>query len=91
MKLKFLSLTGIFIFFLTDISFSQTNAGPDQEICTDHTVLAADPPPSDYTGTWTVISGSCTILEQTLYNTQITNIIEGFNELKWTITNGTNT
>ena len=90
MKFKILFLTGIF-FLLTFVSFSQTDAGPDQEICTDHTVLAADPPPAGYTGAWSVISGACDITDITLYNTTITNVLEGFNELKWTITDGTNT
>ncbi len=91
MNLKTL-LSFIFFLLIFNISvFSQTDAGPDQEICTDHTTLAADPPPSGYTGEWTVISGSCTIQNKTLYNTEITEVIQGFNELKWTITDGTNT
>lgn len=91
MKQKFLIST-VFLFFFINLNlFSQTNAGNDQEICTDHSFLNADPPPSGYTGIWSVISGYCDIAELTLYNTQITNILEGFNELKWTITDGTNT
>ncbi|NOZ35845.1 MAG: hypothetical protein GXO80_11175 [Chlorobi bacterium] len=91
MNVKSIFSIGIFILLLNFYSFSQTNAGSDQEICTDHTVLAADPPPSGYSGEWTIISGTCTISEPTLYNTTITSVLEGFNELKWTITNGTNT
>jgi len=91
MNIKSIFSIGIFIFLLNFSSFSQTNAGSDQEICTDHTVLSADSPPSGYSGEWSVISGSCTIQNKTLYNTAISDVIEGFNELKWTITNGTNT
>ncbi len=91
MNFKILISTGIFFLFTSVYSFSQTNAGSDQEICTDHTVLAADPPPSGYIGTWSVISGSCSIATPSLYNTAITNVLEGFNELKWEITDGTNT
>ena len=91
MKLKILTLSGIILFLFNLNLFSQTNAGPNQEICTDQTVLSADQPPSGYTGTWTVISGFCTIANPTMYNTAITNILEGFNELKWIITDGSNT
>ncbi len=91
MNLRFTLYLGTLILLINSTLFSQTNAGPDQEICTNTTILTADPPPVGYSGNWTIISGSCTITVPTLYNTTITNIIEGFNELKWTISNGINT
>ncbi len=91
MNFKYILSLGIIFFLTNQILFSQTNAGADQEICTNHTFLAADPPPSGYSGKWTIISGTCSVTDETLYNTEITNVLEGFNELKWTITDGTNT
>ena len=82
----FLKLSFIFI-FLSSVSlsvYSQTAvAGDDQEVCTDQTIMAADPPPINYTGTWSVISGSCSIADNTLYNTQVTDLLADFNELRW--------
>ncbi len=90
MKLKLIAVFSILFTFTINISYSQTaDAGIDQEICTDVTILAADPAPIGYTGTWTVISGACTIDNITLHNTAVNGLLNNFNELKWTITNGT--
>ncbi len=79
----------LFVSFTNQTIFSQTAvAGDDQEICTNQTILNADPAPSGYTGTWSIVGGSCTIQNITSYNTEITNVISGYNELKWTISNG---
>ncbi len=90
MRLKLITVLSVFFLFTFNNSFSQTaDAGSDQEICTNATTLAAVPAPSGYIGTWTVISGACTIDNNTLHNTTVTGLLNNFNELKWTITNGT--
>ena len=68
-------------------AFSQANAGPDQEICTDSTyMLAVDPTPNN--GHWAVIAGSGTFTNPTLYNTLVTNILPGENVYRWEVTVG---
>ncbi|MCF6365682.1 MAG: T9SS type A sorting domain-containing protein [Bacteroidales bacterium] len=91
MNLKQILILSVIYIISVNTSFSQANAGVDQEVCTDATTLAADPPLSGYTGEWTVISGACTINNKTLYNTTVSSLLQNFNELRWTITNGTNT
>ncbi len=90
MKLKIPFIVSIFI-FSHFISLSQTNAGADQEVCEAQTTLAADPPPAGYTGLWENIGGGGTLANPSLYNTELTGLYIGYNEYKWTITNGVDT
>lgn len=67
--------------------FSQANAGPDQVICDDQTYMQAnDPTPNS--GIWTVLSGSGTFENASLYNTLVTDIAGGPNEYRWEVTVG---
>ena len=64
------------------------NAGPDQVLCNvTSTQLAGNMPPHVWDeGTWTVLSGSATITDPTLYNTTVTNLIPGTSvTLQWEI------
>ncbi|HRB40313.1 MAG TPA: T9SS type A sorting domain-containing protein, partial [Bacteroidia bacterium] len=64
------------------------NAGNDQTISQSNTILTAnDPSPGN--GLWTVISGTATFNDATLYNTSVSNLSNGTNLLRWTITMGT--
>lgn len=64
------------------------NAGNDQVILQSNTTLTAnDPSPGN--GLWTVISGTATFTDATLYNTNVSNLSNGNNLLRWTITMGT--
>jgi len=63
---------------------TQANAGPDMVLCTNQINLAANQPVYG-TSTWTLNSGAGNIADITLYNSLITNLGPGKNELKWTI------
>ncbi len=66
--------------------FVTADAGPDQEICTDYTTLAAnDPSLQGAAGYWVVNAGGGTITNQTLYNSEVTNLSPGVNMLGWTV------
>ncbi|NJL11764.1 MAG: T9SS type B sorting domain-containing protein [Microscillaceae bacterium] len=63
------------------------NAGPDQTVCADNTVLAGSVPIIGI-GEWLIVSGSGTIVNPTQFNSQITNLAVGENVFRWTIQNG---
>ncbi|MGE5419753.1 MAG: immunoglobulin domain-containing protein, partial [Chloroflexota bacterium] len=60
-------------------------AGPSQYLCSDNTQLYATAPVAGY-GRWSILKGSATIVDNTLYNTRITNLGKGENKLIWTVT-----
>ena len=61
------------------------NAGPNRNMCTDFTTLAGnDPAPS--TGLWSVVSGSGTFADPTLFNTAVSGLSAGNNVFQWSIT-----
>jgi len=66
------------------------NAGPDQDLCTpvSSTTLAGSAIISPATGTWTLISGSGTIVSPNDPATQITGLAVGDNIFRWTVQNG---
>lgn len=64
-----------------------SNAGIDQTLCADSTLLFANIPAYG-TGTWSVVSGSATFENNNDYNTKVVNIGRGENILRWVITNG---
>jgi hypothetical protein len=64
--------------------FSQANAGPDQEICTDSSYMqAVDPFPN--TGYWEAISGSGLIENPSLFNSKVTLVGHGENVFRWVV------
>ena len=70
-----------------EASPSTSNAGVNQVICTNNTVLAATRPIVG-TGIWTVVVGSGIITDPTNPNSGITGLGVGVNTFQWTITNG---
>ncbi|MDX2302653.1 MAG: PKD domain-containing protein [Microscillaceae bacterium] len=64
------------------------NAGTDQTICTNNTVLNGNNPGSAE-GTWTVAAGSAIIANPNSPNTTVSNLSSGTNTFVWTIANGT--
>lgn len=62
-------------------------AGPSQFICADNAQLYATAPVVGY-GRWSILRGSATFEDNTLYNTRITNLGKGENMLIWTVTSG---
>ncbi|MCX6291102.1 MAG: gliding motility-associated C-terminal domain-containing protein [Bacteroidetes bacterium] len=63
------------------------NAGISQNVCGDSTSLAAVAV-SGYSGIWTVVLGTGTFANDTLYNTSVTGLSFGTNVFQWMITNG---
>lgn len=61
-------------------------AGPDQNICTNSTTLAANTP-SIGTGIWTLVSGSGQILDPTNPASGVNGLSTGTNTFRWTIVN----
>lgn len=66
------------------------NAGPDQELCTPTltATLTGSNIISPATGTWTLVSGSGTIVSPGSPVTQITGLAVGDNVFKWSVSNG---
>ena len=62
------------------------DAGPDQNICTTSTTLAADPVGGNESGAWSVVSGSATFDDMSVHNTNVSGLTVGTNVLRWTIT-----
>ncbi len=54
---------------------------------TDTTSLVANDP-SPGTGKWTLLSGTATVINSTLFSTLVTGVGYGSNSLQWTVTNG---
>ncbi len=66
---------------------SSANAGEDQNICEDNAKLAGNTPTIG-TGIWTVVTGSSSIVEPALFDTEVTALEIGMNTFRWTISNG---
>lgn len=66
---------------------STANAGADQTVCVDSTFMAAAVPAIG-TGTWTLISGSGTIVSPSSPTSKITSLGVGNNVFRWTVSNG---
>ena len=66
------------------------NAGPDQDLCTPtlSANLSGSAIIAPATGTWTLVSGSGTIVSPNNPNTQITGLAVGDNIFRWTVSNG---
>ncbi len=65
------------------------NAGADQTLCNTSTFTMAGNNPTSGTGLWSIISGSATITNASLYNTTVTGVAAGASvTLRWTISNG---
>lgn len=66
------------------------NAGPDQDLCTPTltATLAGSTVIAPATGTWTLVSGSGTIVSPNNPNSTVTGLAVGDNFFRWTVTNG---
>ncbi len=76
--------------FLFDASSPAADAGPDQELCTPNTstTLAGSDVIFPSSGTWTLLSGSGTIVDPNDPNTAVTGLGAGENIFVWTVDNG---
>lgn len=66
---------------------SIASAGEDISICIDNTTLSAINPIFG-TGLWTLSAGSGTINAPSLYNSGVTNLLNGISIFRWTVSNG---
>lgn len=64
-----------------------SDAGIDQNICTNSVFLSAVPPASGI-GQWTTLAGTGTIANIYLPNSEVSNLTSGLNIFEWTIQNG---
>jgi hypothetical protein len=74
-----------------DANAPASNAGPDQEYCSDNFVSAplnGNTPVLPATGSWTVISGSGVFGNAGSPNTNVSGLSPGDNVFEWTIDNG---
>jgi len=62
------------------------NAGPDQLVCTTNATLAGNTPAIGK-GTWTVIAGGGTVTAPANPTSAVTNLAQGVNTFRWTISN----
>ncbi|MFN8352359.1 MAG: gliding motility-associated C-terminal domain-containing protein [Flavobacteriales bacterium] len=76
--------------FVYDAANPAANAGPDQGLCTpiNSTVLAGNVPTVPASGTWTLVSGSGTIVDPSDPSSQVTGLGLGNNVFQWTVNNG---
>ncbi|MCF6185653.1 MAG: hypothetical protein L3J56_13725, partial [Bacteroidales bacterium] len=61
------------------------DAGADQNVCVNYSVLNGNQPTGNLTGEWTRTSGSGNITNPSQYNTEVTGLTAGINTFKWTI------
>jgi len=66
------------------------NAGLPQTLCANSTLLSANDPGTNNHGKWTIASGSGNFANDTLFNTAVTNLWQGPNTLRWTVSGLTN-
>lgn len=61
---------------------------PVSSLCNTNVInnLTGNEPPDGYSGHWTVIQGSGTFNDYTQYNTEVSNVGQGTNIYRWTIT-----
>jgi len=71
---------------ITNDSPTKADAGPDQIINVDFTTLQGNIPTKGV-GTWSLISGSATIVNTNLNNTNVTGLALGENIFRWTTVN----
>jgi hypothetical protein len=76
-----------------DVSISNNEftiaAGPDQVVCNSSATLSGQQPGAGESGVWSNIAGGGAFVDQTLYNTVVTNLPSGSNVFRWTVSNGT--
>lgn len=65
----------------------QANAGNDQSIIQTNTTLNGNAPAPGH-GTWSVITGSATFADSSIYNTTVSGLGNGNNILRWTVAMG---
>jgi gliding motility-associated-like protein len=65
-------------------NFYKAEAGVDQDLCVNSTVLSAIKPESGI-GTWSLAAGSAFVQDVNLPNSKVTSLGVGVNKLRWTV------
>ncbi len=73
---------------IRDPNPTNSNAGPNQTICSSSSSLAGNAPTIG-SGVWTLISGTGTVTTPTSPTSGVTGLSVGVNVFQWTISNGT--
>ena len=63
------------------------SAGSDLSVCSDQAPLSANQPVTG-SGVWTVVSGTAVIADPSSFQTTVSGLTTGTNQLVWTISNG---
>jgi gliding motility-associated-like protein len=69
---------------ITNGSIETVDAGQDQVICNNYTQLEAAKPQYGF-GTWTVQKGAAIFEDNEAYNSNVTNLANGVNILRWSV------
>jgi gliding motility-associated-like protein len=72
---------------ITNNEPSEAYAGEDKPVCSEELILSGSLP-TRHTGEWELISGGGSIQDSTSANSLVTNLAQGENRFRWTITNG---
>lgn len=83
---KKIIFSSCFIVFNALNSFGQADAGTEQKLCKNETILNATNP-APLVGKWDVISGTADILNKDLFNSQVGKLGKGKNTLRWVVKN----
>ena len=74
---------------ISEINVQEADAGPDQSICGETSVVLAGNSPMSGSGHWTIVEGIATINDSNNPNAEVTDLESGNTViLEWTITNG---
>lgn len=71
---------------ITVLPFPQAKAGTSATVLTNQATLNANAPQSGESGQWSVISGSGSFADSTLFNTGVTGLTLGANVFRWNLT-----
>lgn len=69
---------------ITNGTIEKVDAGQDQTLCTNQTILEAARPQYGF-GIWTVQKGSANFENNEAYNSRVTNLAPGTNILRWSV------
>lgn len=71
------------LLFALNIFGQEPEAGTDQDVCADSTMMNANNPPQGATGYWSLMSGGAEIVNPTLCTTKVRQLAPGENVFRW--------
>lgn len=76
------------VFIADSEELPEANAGDNQEICTNESMLSAVQPAGNFAGNWTTLEKSM-VVSPTDANSMVADLVEGANTYIWTLSNET--